>query len=1572
MPKQQHFWEAFETASSVLISASICYTGNTYRRCSGGGPGEMEETVPIQTLAPDAELPSNGAIRAVVTLAWPFSSSTRQCALLLADPDFRLRTRKGQVRVRFTGPSAEAVAKSRIGIGDEITLHLGGATWAESKEGAVRTPGKSVDGELVFARQLELKVARGTGEANISLDAPPSPQKPTHDYTEAATSTPLPKAVRDLRSSWHESGVPIYSSPAFAKRIRLSGDSFSSSAFDPFVEDREDSDEQASKKLRTSFGSVSQWRYAGRSPSPPKDTPGFDLQAELDRQDAEDRAQLQDAIRSQSGHDGGAPSQASRRDTIDPETENLPQKRASPIPAAEPPQPLPNDGVTIGDLPNLQDQTSQLFTEMPPPPLPRSRTNELTQASNLARSQSPATPELRAVPNSGLPLPSPFPAEGSQGHYFEQHQESGVPKVSSQLGEESMGDAVVEQRTLTTDLNPVDASDTGATEKDAPEPNSSSNGFSQVESQQGAVETESQQPLSSAAKGKTQRDKLLQSELDPPVPPSPRPTVATPVKLPPNIFSLDGAGTTASNFNTPVKESRPTPGSTPQSQRDKVMRQTFKSLFGIQTSPEPETAAQLPVPQRSEQQPEQLRTEDVKSRFGRPMDFNSIASSTLGQAAPEQQITSTQAAPERQEDKQTQAIERDDVSESLPSNQAGTQGEAKDNENAEIFAEKERQQSISEQQGVDTLQDQASLTLAQKREGADEVAHPPGTPSKTSAVGQTFPASQPDQRSSTAAETVASQQRPPPSSAPAVIRLDSSSDVGPEDAVEQDETHQDSAPKAESPDTNAAQQVDEGVKAARSSNSTSAEMPKQTMLSGRFPRDRVIEDSQDELPILLNTQASPTMDEDEVISNEKKTQAPVLEEDEVQELQDLAEAEADASEYQVERQIQSASVASDEEMEDADAEFEDAAVEDEPMHEGPLNTLDDQVHPPLTTEQPVAEPLDVHGGSVDADVKENDVRRDDEAQPSQKPTQFGVIELGSSSPAPQIEPVSSVFDTEARPSESLQELAPGLEEAEARFETRLQRNEQPQSPLTPDQRGGKEFIEESIADSHVSFNEASQLPSESLAGAELKAFEPGTPSVQPQTPLTTQETSQQLKTQIPLTDLSEPVKENVTDVNASVTNLVPSATPEPSQQSETRASITRAQGGIEEPVVRQELIETSEVTHSKAQDADDIDNSALLTQQTQAKVGDMNAADRSELHEDDGVEKDQNDAATEVEEIATSKQQDAAGLETGLSTVTAGKESRTPASTMLRQPAQDLVEPAHARANVQTPIQSPKRKSTPRKSLSARLSHVPDVISAWFSPRRSSARTDVFDSPSAAQQPKEDVLPHPTQEETDKPVGDAAQISAAAKMPQLTHTKSNGILTSTGYYTPLSRLEEYLNPASQGNNTVEIIAVVTDSTRKPERAKGGPKDYFTIFRTTEPSKSPASSVRVEVFRPWKAKLPVAEVGDVILLRGFIVKSRKRKPYLLSTDASGWCVWRYAEFMRSESHTDGLNSSSVREEVTGPPVELSEAERSHVRTLREWWLSTHPVEEGQGGEQGSDGPADGETEHEDASGITARL
>ena len=141
------------------------------------------------------------------------------------------------------------------------------------------------------------------------------------------------------------------------------------------------------------------------------------------------------------------------------------------------------------------------------------------------------------------------------------------------------------------------------------------------------------------------------------------------------------------------------------------------------------------------------------------------------------------------------------------------------------------------------------------------------------------------------------------------------------------------------------------------------------------------------------------------------------------------------------------------------------------------------------------------------------------------------------------------------------------------------------------------------------------------------------------------------------------------------------------------------------------------------------------------------------------------------------------------------------------------------------------------------------------------------------------------------------------------------------------------------DNTVDVIAIVTDSTKAPERAKAGPKDYFTCFKMWDASLDPGASVFVEVFRPWKATLPTAEVGDVILLRGFAVKSRKRQPYLISSETSGWCVWRYAEYESAEDRKGkkrAFSFSGIREEVKGPPVEFGTEEKDHVQQLREAW------------------------------------
>jgi hypothetical protein len=115
------------------------------------------DMIPISQLERASFDDPNTAIRAVVTLIWPYSSSTRRAALLLAEPDFRLRKSKGQVRVQLAGAAAEAVARSKISSGDEIMLRLDGAKRVEAAAG-ISTPGKSVDVELEYSRRIVCEV----------------------------------------------------------------------------------------------------------------------------------------------------------------------------------------------------------------------------------------------------------------------------------------------------------------------------------------------------------------------------------------------------------------------------------------------------------------------------------------------------------------------------------------------------------------------------------------------------------------------------------------------------------------------------------------------------------------------------------------------------------------------------------------------------------------------------------------------------------------------------------------------------------------------------------------------------------------------------------------------------------------------------------------------------------------------------------------------------------------------------------------------------------------------------------------------------------------------------------------------------------------------------------------------------------------------------------------------------------------------------------------------------------------------------------------------------------------------
>jgi len=127
---------------------------------------ESSSHIPIAQLSPMLAEPSTRSLKAIVTLTWPYSSATGSVAFLLAEPDFRLRKCRGQVRVQFSGSSAKAIANAGIASGDEVKLYLDGVEFMRD-EIEIATPGKGIECELRFAERLLLEVSIYPGKSGI-------------------------------------------------------------------------------------------------------------------------------------------------------------------------------------------------------------------------------------------------------------------------------------------------------------------------------------------------------------------------------------------------------------------------------------------------------------------------------------------------------------------------------------------------------------------------------------------------------------------------------------------------------------------------------------------------------------------------------------------------------------------------------------------------------------------------------------------------------------------------------------------------------------------------------------------------------------------------------------------------------------------------------------------------------------------------------------------------------------------------------------------------------------------------------------------------------------------------------------------------------------------------------------------------------------------------------------------------------------------------------------------------------------------------------------------------------------
>ncbi|KAL8905092.1 MAG: hypothetical protein Q9171_006811 [Xanthocarpia ochracea] len=210
---------------------------------------------------------SGKAVEGIVTLIWPYSISNQTFSILLAEPDFRLRRQRGQVRVQFRGSSAKTLADNNVQSGDHVKLSLLHCQW-EKDETASGTPGRGIEWELRFEGRVVIKIQREDQEPiNLDINHPePSPERqihspPPHELSSQSLFPSTPTAFPAVPSR-----LQSWTTPAFLKRDRLSGNSFFGSDYDPFDED---DFRDNSRRKKTKFGRASnQWRFKEQDSSP--------------------------------------------------------------------------------------------------------------------------------------------------------------------------------------------------------------------------------------------------------------------------------------------------------------------------------------------------------------------------------------------------------------------------------------------------------------------------------------------------------------------------------------------------------------------------------------------------------------------------------------------------------------------------------------------------------------------------------------------------------------------------------------------------------------------------------------------------------------------------------------------------------------------------------------------------------------------------------------------------------------------------------------------------------------------------------------------------------------------------------------------------------------------------------------------------------------------------------------------------------------------------------------------------------------------------------------------------------
>lgn len=362
-------------------------------------------------------------IAAQVVLIWPYSSSTRRFSLLLSETDRPLSGRK-QVKVTLLGGAAKATQQSHVGIGDSVKLSLKGAQWSQSED-VISTPGKRVEGDLVFRREIALEVTRQDAKLqSVRYESSGTPEMESSPQVNGVVE------VGEVLAASKGRPVPqAYATPA--KQFRWSGTSYADSPLDPFAEDKDFVYGRSRK--RTKFARPSgEWKLVddtdevdivdenldGMLSSPLKQAEGTSLELESAPAVVQDRPVTAEVI-----------------DLVSPVDESFTK------PIAVPPK-------STEDVLAKTPPVAPVFVK-PRTPARAHRDRLQLELDESADSEATSTPRLMPMPSPGLPLVSPlirqfgvetgyFPPPFTNG--FSELDASARPEESIDSGRRSSGD----------------------------------------------------------------------------------------------------------------------------------------------------------------------------------------------------------------------------------------------------------------------------------------------------------------------------------------------------------------------------------------------------------------------------------------------------------------------------------------------------------------------------------------------------------------------------------------------------------------------------------------------------------------------------------------------------------------------------------------------------------------------------------------------------------------------------------------------------------------------------------------------------------------------------------------------------------------------------------------------------------------------------------------------------------------------------------------------------------------------------------------------------------------------------